>query len=71
MNDRNVIRERLRYASEALRRHDLMRAALVADRDSLLAEARDNGVSWVDLQADSGLSVGAVRKSLERAKKAP
>lgn len=64
--DRDVARERVRRAADALRRHDLMRAALLADRDRLMVEAREAGVTWTQLQDDSGLSVGAVRKALGR-----
>lgn len=45
---------------------DARRAELMAERDILLVEARDNGVSWSELGSVSGLSVGAVKKALDR-----
>lgn len=46
---------------------DARRAELVAERDILMVAARDAGVSWVELQELTGLSVGAVKKALDRA----
>lgn len=50
--------------------HDLdeRRAELVAERDMLMVAARDNGTPWAELGRLSGLSVGAVKKALDRAK---
>lgn len=49
---------------------DARRAELVAERDILMVAARDAGVSWVELQELTGLSVGAVKKALDRAARA-
>lgn len=53
--------------AEQLAEVDQRRAELVAERDILMVAARDAGVSWVELQRLTGLSVGAVKKSLDRA----
>lgn len=47
---------------------DERRAELVAERDMLMVAARDNGTPWSELGRLSGLSVGAVKKALDRAK---
>lgn len=47
---------------------DERRAELVAERDMLMLAARDSGVSWAEIGRLSGLSVGAVRNSLDRAR---
>lgn len=47
---------------------DERRAELVAERDMLMLAARDAGVPWVELGELSGLSVAAVKKSLDRAR---
>ena len=51
--------------------HDLdeRRAELVAERDMLMLQARENGMPWSELGGLSCLSVGAVRNSLERARR--
>lgn len=59
-------REELRRAAAELAVHDEYRGVLLRRRDWALVRARDAGVSWRDLQADSGLSVGAVRKAIRR-----
>lgn len=44
------------------------RAELIAERDMLMAVARDNGTSWAELGRLSGLSSAAVKKALDRAR---
>lgn len=59
-------REDLRRAADSVRRHDMLRAALVADRDKRLVAAREAGATWAELKADSGLTQGAVADGLKR-----
>lgn len=60
-------RKGLSVVAEQLAEVDQRRAELVAERDILMVAARDAGVSWVELQELTGLSVGAVKKALDRA----
>lgn len=53
---------------EELTTLDERRAELVAERDMLMVAARDNGTPWAELGRLSGLSVGAVKKALDRAR---
>ena len=59
-------REQLRAIAAELAVLDSRRSELAKQRDGALAAARAAGVSWVALQGDSGLSVGAVAKALKR-----
>lgn len=47
---------------------DQRRAELVAERDMLMVAAREVSVPWTELQELTGLSVGAVKKALDRAR---
>ena len=60
-------RKGLSVVAEQLAEVDQRRAELVAERDILMVAARDAGVSWAELQELTGLSVGAVKKALDRA----
>lgn len=64
--DKDTARDELRRAAMILRSHDAAREELQRRRDEALAAARAAGVSWVQMQEDSGLSVGAVRSALAR-----
>lgn len=61
------MREGLRRLAQELDDLDARREELVTERDALMADARDAGVSWTEMQADTGLSVRSVAKSLKRA----
>lgn len=53
---------------DELKRLDERRAELVAERDMLMSSARSAGTPWAELGEISGLSVGAVKKALDRAR---
>lgn len=61
------MREGLRRLAQELDDLDVRREELVTERDALMVDARDAGVSWTEMQADTGLSVRSVAKSLKRA----
>lgn len=65
--DRGEAVARVRRVADELAELDRRRAELVTERDVLLLEARDAGVTWVALQEAAGLTVGALRKALKRA----
>lgn len=67
--EKEAARENLRRAALNLRSHDAVRDMLKRERDKALADARAAGVTWVEMQSDSGLTVGSVRTVLARAKK--
>lgn len=64
--DSHAARERLRAIAAELAALDSKRAELVELRDSALVDARAAGVSWVELQDDSGMTVGGVAKAFKR-----
>lgn len=67
-NDKQTrMREGLRRVARELDELDVRREELVTERDALMLDARDAGVSWTALQSDTGLSVRSVAKSLKRA----
>lgn len=61
------LREGLRRLARELDDLDARREELVMERDALMFDARDAGVSWTEMQSDTGLSVRSVAKSLKRA----
>ena len=61
------LREGLRRLARELDDLDARREELAMERDALMVDARDAGVSWTALQSDTGLSVRSVAKSLKRA----
>ena len=61
------VRDRLAQAAAALAATDAQRTEQQAQRDALLREAREQGVSWEDMERLSGLSRPAVWKALRRA----
>ncbi|OFT60190.1 MULTISPECIES: hypothetical protein [Corynebacterium] len=67
--EKEAARENLRRAALNLRSHDAVRDMLQRERDQALADARAAGATWVEMQSDSGLTVGAVQSGLVRAKK--
>ena len=64
--DNHEAREQLRAIAAELTILDSKRSELAKRRDVALAAARASGASWVELQGDSGLSVGAVAKAFKR-----
>ena len=66
VSDSHAARERLREIAAELAALDSRRAELVALRDSALVDARAAGASWVELQGDSGMTVGGVAKAFKR-----
>lgn len=62
----HVARERLREVAAELAALDSKRAELAGLRDSALVDARAAGASWVELQGDSGMTVGGVAKAFKR-----
>ncbi|PWJ47393.1 hypothetical protein SAMN06264364_13842 [Quadrisphaera granulorum] len=61
------VRDLLAEASARLAETDAVRSQRLAERDALIERARAEQVPWVEIEALTGLTRGAVAKALRRA----
>lgn len=62
------ITARLEKVTSDLAETDVRRTQLMNQRDALIRQARDAGVTWVELQRITHLTPRAISLALERAK---